>query len=346
MPRDQDGERELSDLQMSKPPAAPQGTRGLVAPELLPALEAMPAIELTREAIALMRAATAKAPPPQLSPELLAVTREERFIPGPAGAPAVRILIYGPPGKVAATLPAYLHMHGGGYVMGAPEINDLRNRALTAAVNCVLISVAYRLAPETHFPGAVQDGYAALTWLHREATQLGIDRARIAIGGESAGAGHAAALALYARDQNEVPICLQVLDSPMIDDRTGSTADLHPYCGEFVWPPSSNRFGWRALLGTEPGGPDVSAAAVPARAADLGRLPPTFIVVGALDLFLEEDMEYARRLTRAGVPTELHVIPGAYHGFAAISPDSPQAATVIRLKHEALSRAFGRIART
>jgi triacylglycerol lipase len=321
--------------------AGPQGTRGLVAPELLAGVDAMPNYDLTEEILPAMRSGAAGRPAPQLSPAQQAIQFEERRVPGPAGAPDVRVLIYTPP-KSAQPRPAFLHMHGGGFVMGAPELYDGKNRAMAAELGCVVVSVNYRLAPETRFPGAVQDCYAALLWLYREAKALGVDAARIAIGGESAGGGHAVALALYARERGEVPICLQVLDSPMIDDRSGGNAHAHPYCGEFVWPPAKNRFGWRALLGMEPGGADVPAAAVPARAKDFAGLPPAFITVGALDLFLEEDMEYARRLIRAGVSTELHVIPGAYHGFGAVAPDSPQMQGVIRLQREALARAFAR----
>ena len=126
----------------------------------------------------------------------------------------------------------------------------------------------------------------------------------------------------------------------MLDDRTGSSSDPHPHCGEFVWTPNSNRFGWRSLLGVEPGSPDVPAGAVPAREADLSGLPPTYIAVGALDLFLEESLEYARRLIRAGVPTELHVTPGAYHGFGVGGVDTPQVQTYLRLRREALARAL------
>jgi acetyl esterase/lipase len=135
------------------------------------------------------------------------------------------------------------------------------------------VSVDYRLAPETRFPGALEDCYAALVWLHAQAEQLGVDRARIAIGGESAGGGHAAALSILMRTRGEVPICFQLLDSPMLDDRTGSSRDPHPYCGEFVWTPASSRFGWHSLLGVEPGGPNVPTEAVPARAKDLSGLP-------------------------------------------------------------------------
>jgi triacylglycerol lipase len=178
--------------------------------------------------------------------------------------------------------------------------------------------------------------------LHEYSDELKIDRQRIAVGGQSAGGGHAAALVLSARDRSAIPICFQLLDSPMLDDRTGSTGDPHPVCGEFVWTAGHNFIGWHALLGMEPGSGNVPAVLVPARAPDLSRLPPTFIVVGSLDLFFEENLEYARRLVRAGVPTELHVIPGAFHGFASSGLEAPQVNQQKRLVINALLQAFAR----
>jgi acetyl esterase/lipase len=331
----------------SRPPVgAPTGTRPLIAPELLPALELLPELELTDESLAMIRAglgslAARTMRSPDLSPEQAAVVCEHKLVPGPPGAPEVRVLVYAPPAGAKTPRPAFLHIHGGGYILGMPEIADAANRSLCAELGCVVVSVDYRLAPETRFPGAVEDCYCALAWLHANAGQLGVDRDRIAIGGESAGGGHAAALAILTRDRGEYRVCLQLLDSPMLDDRTGSTAEPHPYCGEFIWTPASNRFGWRALLGVESGGPDVPAGAVPARVKDLNSLPPAFILVGALDLFMEEDMEYARRLSRAGVPTELHVIPGAFHGFAVTGGSAPQVQACTRLRRDALARALG-----
>ena len=141
-----------------------------------------------------------------------------------------------------------------------------------------------------------------------------------------------------AGSQGEIPFAKERAG---IDDRTGSASDPspHPYCGEFVWPPANNNFGWRSLLGVEPGSADVPAGAVPSRATDLSGLPPTYIAVGALDLFLEEDLEYSRRLIRAGVPTELHVIPGAYHGFG-MAGNTPQVLLSQQLRMTALARAF------
>lgn len=311
-----------------------------VAPELVPALEFFPDLDFSQGMEAFRAGFGARALPP-LPPELEAVHCDEHFIPGLTGAPDVRVLHYTPPGASREPRPALLHIHGGGYVLGSPEINDAGNRAMALDQDCVVVSVDYRLAPETIFPGALEDCYVALCWLHDNAAALGVDPARIAVAGESAGGGHAVALALHARDRGGPAICFQLLDAPMLDDRTGTSADPHPHCGHFVWTPEKNRFGWRSLLGVEPGGPDVPEAAVPARARTYAGLPPAFISVGALDLFLEEDMEFARRLTRAGVPVELHVIPGAYHGFG-LAQGAPQVAQLAQWRHNALARAFRR----
>jgi acetyl esterase/lipase len=199
--------------------------------------------------------------------------------------------------------------------------------------------VDYRLAPETPHPGPVEDCYAALRWLYSHTGELGVDPTRIAIGGASAGGGLAAGLTLLTRDRGEVPLAFQFLIFPMLDDRTVTATEPHPYTGEFIWTPEANRFGWTSLLGKEPGGPDVSPYAAAARAESLEGLPPTFINVGALDLFLEEDMEYARRLMRAGVPTELHVYPGAFHGFH-MTANAKVSLAAVRDQLDALKRAL------
>ncbi|WP_165185550.1 alpha/beta hydrolase [Caulobacter soli] len=319
-------------------------SRARVAPELAPFLDYLPDLDFS-QGIDAFRTPFADRPRAPLPAGLEVVVPEERFIPGAAGAPDVRILLYRPPETRAAMLPALLHMHGGGFVLGDPEINDASNRAMVLEHGCIVVSVDYRLAPETRFPGALEDCYAALVWMHGHAGELGLDVSRIAIGGESAGGGHAAALALYARDRSRregdgPAICFQLLDAPMLDDRT-CAAEPHPYCGQFVWSPDKNRFGWRSLLGVEPGGAEVPEGAAPARAQDLTGLPPIFISVGALDLFFEEDLEFARRLARAGVAVELHVTPGAYHGFG-VAQTAPQSLAVARLRNDALRRAFAR----
>ena len=281
------------------------------------------------------RAALAAALPP---PTEDGVRLDRRTVPGPDGAPDVPVLVYLPPAPSDGTLTgALLHIHGGGYVLGLAESNDPDNRLLARELGCVVVSVNYRLAPETPHPGPVEDCYAALAWLAAHADELGVDPARIGVKGESAGGGLAAGVALLARDRGGPALALQHLVYPMIDDRTAVTDDPHPYAGEYVWTPASNRFGWTSLLGAEPGGPDVSPYAAAARATDLAGLPPTFFATGGLDLFLDEDLDYAHRLTRAGVPVELHVYPGAFHGFYA-APGSYVAQQANRDGLEALRR--------
>jgi acetyl esterase/lipase len=197
--------------------------------------------------------------------------------------------------------------------MGSPEMFAHRCGAIVVETGCVAVSVDYRLAPETGHPGPVEDCYAALKWFYENAGLLGVNPRKIAIGGESAGGGLAAALGLMARDRGEVPVAFQLLSYPMIEDR--DAGNPHPFTGEFIWSTASNRFGWRALLGESAGGEEVSQYAAAARAVNLEGLPPTCIGVGAIDLFLDENVAYAQRLVRAGVPTELHIYPGAYHGF-------------------------------
>lgn len=305
---------------MTKPHDRPS-SRHLVPPELAGILENFPHVDFSTGLEAYRGNFIGDEMPP-LPPELKAISCEERIIPGPEGAPDIRILIYRPQIAAENPGPALLNVHGGGYVIGVPEQNDLANRTKAMKLQCPVVVTSYRLAPETQWPGAVEDCYAALCWMQANAGKLGIDPERIALSGESAGGGHAAALAIHARnklrqDAKAPKICFQLLDSPMLDDRTGtgSSADQHPFTGEFMWRPELNQYGWKALLGQEPGTDTVPEAAVPARVAELADLPPCCITIGSLDLFLEESLEYARRLTRAGVPVELHVVPGGFHGY-------------------------------
>jgi acetyl esterase/lipase len=291
-------------------------TRHLVDPELAALLEVMPGMDFAAQGIDQVRAQMAERRASFPIPPGLPQNQEARTVPGPAGAPDVKVLVYRPL-NATGPLPAILHVHGGGYVLGDASMNEIKHRVLAEELGCVIVSVDYRLSPETAHPGPVEDCYAGLKWLHDNAGTLSVDRKRIGVMGESAGGGLAAALALLARDRGEIPLAFQHLIFPMLDDRTCTHPDPHPYVGEFIWGPAQNHFGWASLLGAQPGGDDIHYHAAPARAPDLAGLPPTFISVGALDLFLEEDLEYARRLTRVGVPVELHVYPGAYHGYHA-----------------------------
>ncbi len=296
-------------------------TRDLVDRALLPLIDAMPPMVLSDATLPMIRAALpgmiAAVPLPDLP-----VVVSEVLVPSGDGDRTVRCMMLRP-AAMSDKRPAILHMHGGGQVLGMPEMNTGTLMTWADALGCLILSVDYRLSPETRFPGALEDCYAALGWLHAEAEALGIDSARIAVSGESAGGALAGGLALMARDRDEFGIAFQHLEQPRLDDRTATSATPNPYTGEFVWTRASSHFCWIAQLGKEPGGDDTSSYAAPARATDLSGLPRTFIAVGALDLFVDECLDYAHRLIRAGVPTELHVYPGCMHGFGMARDSAP-----------------------
>lgn len=260
-----------------------------------------------------IRAAMAAMPPVELSDR---VRRDDHRTPE-----GVTVRVHRPIG-VDGDLPCVYWMHGGGLVLGSYAGDDPRFDEWCPGFGCVGVSVEYRLAPETQYPGPLDDCYSGLRWVHDNAAALGVDRSRLGIGGASAGAGLAAGLALLARDRAEVDLAFQLLIYPMLDDRqvTPSSGWLDP-----IWPPAANHYGWTAYLGAAKGGDDVPPHAAPARATDLSRLPATLIAVGAIDGFSDEDIDYAVRLRHAGVPTELHVYPGMPHGFDALLPDLPLA---------------------
>ena len=243
-------------------------------------------------------------------PDLAGSTLEHRAVPGPAGAPDVPVLVYLP--EAGARRSRRSSTCTAAAACGAAKDLEAVHRSLVTQLGCALISIDYRLAPETVFPGAIEDCYAALAWVFRHADALGIDAARIGVTGESAG-GAAAALALLARDRGEYRLAFQHLIYPMLDDRTCTRAS-HP-CRRVRLACGQQPFGWSALLGHAPGVDGVSPYAAAARATRLDGLPPAFLSVGSLDLFLDENLDYAQRLLRAGVPTELHVLPGGVHGF-------------------------------
>lgn len=240
------------------------------------------------------------------------------------------------PGMAGGT-PALLHIHGGGFVFGRPGVQFSALKRVSRALNCLVVSVDYRLAPETPFPGALEDNYAALRWLHEQAGALRVDGSRVAVMGESAGGGHAAALTHAVRARGELGLCFQVLIYPMLDDRTGCDG-ASGWSGHFVWSAGSNRFGWGALLG---GFGNPPSGSVPAREEDLRGLPPAWVGVGELDLFYAEDVAYARRLEAAGVATQLYVQGGAFHGFDLLARKTAVAKAFTQSWIEALGRGFG-----
>lgn len=272
-------------------------------------------------------------------PPLADIPHEARQIAVGKGHPDVTIHVVN--ARPGTRRPAVLHTHGGGYVTGSAASSVRGLQDLCKELDCVAVSVEYRLAPEVTYAGSIEDNYAGLRWLHFHAAEIGADPAKIAVIGESAGGGHAALLAITARDRGEVPLVFQCLIYPMLDDRTGTSRAVPPHVGTLIWTPEKNRFGWECFLGAAPGKARAPKGAVPARVADLKGLPPAFIGVGTLDLFADEDIDYAQRLNAAGVLTELLVVPGAFHGFDGIAGEMPVGKWFNAAKLNALRRGFG-----
>ncbi len=313
----------------------------LVDPELRPAAQAMVSQKfppITRGGLPAMRAGWVA--PPTLPPPAASV--EQRTIPGRGGDPDVAIQVIGATQSNTTLRPAILHIHGGGMISGRAQNMTTFCQSIVAEFECLVVNVDYRLAPETPFPGPVEDSYAALLWLYRNAPSLGVDRARIAVMGESAGGGLAALVAIAARDRGEVPLCYQLLIYPMLDDRTGTRPMAAASPKPIGWSAEANVFGWTAFLGVPAGSGTVPANAVPARVANLAGLPPCFIGVGTIDLFVDEDMAYARRLIAADVPTQLHVTPGAFHAFDFVVPGARVAREFTAAWKSALKAAFAK----
>ncbi|CAB3754847.1 alpha/beta hydrolase fold domain-containing protein [Paraburkholderia solisilvae] len=265
---------------------------------------------------------------------------EERNVPyGPDGA-SMRIVLVRP--VAVGRLPIFYYVHGGGYMYGTPETALRASCEFARHCGCVVALPTYRLAPQTRFPGAVEDLERALGWVLDSHAELNIDPTRLAVGGVSAGGGHAAALVLRLRDRGP-SIGFQLLSMPMLDDRTGASRDPGAIFGQNIWRREQNRTAWEALLGCRPGGEMVDPDSVPARVASVKGLPPTFVGVGQLDLFARENVEFAMRLMVAGIPTELCVMSGAVHGFDSFVPDAVVSIAYARTQQRALSAAFERM---
>lgn len=245
---------------------------------------------------------------------------EELRVPGAPGGPDIALVCARPAGT-SGPLPLLYYLHGGGMIMGnawsvLPQV--LREWALP--LELAVVSAEYRLAPQARYPGPVEDCYAGLVWVAAHAARLGIDADRIVIGGKSAGAGLAAALALLTRDRGGPAPIGQLLLCPMLDDRN-DTFSSHQMAGIDTWDRTSNATAWQALLGDRSGAAELSPYAAPARATDLSGLPPpAYIEVGSAETFRDEDVAYANAIWQAGGQAELHVWPGAFHGFDALAP--------------------------
>lgn len=245
-------------------------------------------------------------------------------------ASGAHVRLHRPPGATAAG-PGLLWIHGGGYLIGSAAQDDVICRRFARELNVTVAAVDYRLAPEHPYPIPLEDCYGALSWL---ATLPAVDPAKVAIGGASAGGGLAAALALLARDRGEIAVAAQLLVYPMLDDRS-STKDGIDDHHHRLWTKKSNVYGWSSYLGNAD--PNV---AVPARHDDLSGLPPAWIGVGTNDLFHDEDLAYAERLEAAGVPCEVEVVPGAFHGFDGVVPKAPVSRAFFRSQADWLRQAF------
>ena len=287
----------------------------LVDPELVGLahdFEALKEVPIDPSALRLAIEAQAAA---ELPPAVQDVTERCEVMNGPDGE--VELLVFRSL-KAPRLGPAVLFIHGGGYIAGSPETSKAQAIDIASELKCTVICARYRLAPECAAPGLLKDCYAALKWVNENSANLGIDPNRIGVWGVSAGGGLAAALCLLARDRAEISIAAQLLNYPMLDDRTVHR-DLPAHFGALVWTREWNACGWSAYLGHEPRLDNVSAYAAPARADDLSGLPPTLMATAALDLFLDENLTYAQRLLRAGVPTAVHVAKGAFHAFETAS---------------------------
>jgi acetyl esterase len=244
------------------------------------------------------------------------ISVEDRVVPGPEGAPAVPVRIYGPSEGTATARPAMLDIHGGGFCSGSIDMEHAIAVRIARELGAVVVVIDYRLAPEHPFPAGVEDCYAALQWMHHEAGSLGIDPARIAVGGQSAGGGLTAAVALMARDRGGPPICFQFLGIPELDHRL-DTPSMRAFVDTPLWSRPNAVISWRFYLGENPG--DVSPYASPSVAADLSGLPPAYVTAMEFDPLRDEDVIYALRMMQAGVSVELHTFPGTFHGSAMMT---------------------------
>jgi acetyl esterase/lipase len=282
-----------------------------VDPSLWPLVEAFPPIDVTAETLAAFRDAMvglSVMPDASTHPD---VRVETLTIPGGSpAAQAIRCLLFKPQRASAGAL---LHIHGGGFVMGIPEGDAARNVELARATGCTILSVDYRLAPEHPHPAGLEDCHVALAWLAAQARALGFPPGRIGVIGESAGGGLAASLALLARDRGSVALVCQVLIYPMLIPPAHSVDATapDPRTGRHIWTRTSNDFAWSANLS----GARTDPATIAGLAKDVAGLPPTFLAVGELDLFVHDDLAYAGRLLAAGTSVEAHLYPGAIHAF-------------------------------
>lgn len=272
------------------------------------------------------------------APDQARVPRRELCLHRSGDRPDLKARLYRP-ADLDTPASGILYLHGGGLVMGSVAADDGFAASLAEDVGCVVLSVDYGLAPENRGTGPVEDCYFALLWLAEHGEELGVDRERLALFGASAGGGLACGVALLVRDRGGPRLAHQMLIYPMLDDRN-TTPSSHAILDLGIWDRAANVEAWGLLLGDDVGANGVSQYAAPGRADTVEGLPPSYLDVGDLDLFLDEDLRMARRLAESGVPVELHQYRGAYHGFDQLAPSSDAARAARRRRVRALRRAL------
>jgi acetyl esterase/lipase len=305
--------------------------------DLLPLLPLLPGVQDLSSVEAIREARSQQAPFVEPPPDREEIEKSDRKVPGPKGAPDVGIRVYRPKATSSAPRPGLLEIHGGGFLFGDIEMMDSWCQMIAAEVDAVIVSVDYRLAPEHPFPAGVEDCYAALSWMAANADELGVDAERIAIGGQSAGGGLAAATALLARDRGGPAPCFQLLEIPELDDRL-ETPSMQAFTDTPLWNRPNAIWSWRHYLGPDHSG-DVSPYAAPARAEDLSGLPPAYVSTMEFDPLRDEGLIYAMRMLQAGVPVELHSYAGTFHGSSLI-PVAESSKRSLREVVEVLTRSL------
>jgi len=289
-------------------------TLHLVDAELKPILEVFSGFDLRSDTLESLRGTPTSEP-------LNSPPYQEHYVPRANGDEPLRLLVITPQktSQRAKLSPAMVYMHGGGFVMGSPEMILLSVQKLARDTGRIIVLPQYRLAPEHPFPAALDDNMLVLKWTHQNTKKLDIDKDDIAIGGDSAGGGHAAVLAAAVRGMDDLPVSRLLLIYPMLDDRTGAIGGSENITGEFIWTSENNRFGWASYLGDET---NLTNGCVPARLKSLEGFPPTFIATCSLDLFMEENIHFIERLQEAGIAANIYMAEGAYHGFNVLVPEA------------------------